>query len=58
MFGNSDVKYFNFLGKILGKAMYEGITLEPKFADFFLRRLIGKPNTLNDLKSLDPELYK
>ena len=38
--------------------MYEGITLEPKFADFFLRRLIGKPNTLNDLKSLDPELYK
>jgi len=22
--------------------MYEGITLEPRFADFFLRRLIGK----------------
>lgn len=33
--------------------MYEGITLEPKFADFFLRKLIGKGNSLNDLKSLD-----
>lgn len=38
--------------------MYEGITLEPKFADFFLRKLIGKQNSLNDLKSLDPELFK
>lgn len=38
--------------------MYEGITLEPRFADFFLRRLIGKSNSLNDLRSLDPELFK
>lgn len=38
--------------------MYEGITLEPRFAEFFLRRLIGKQNSLNDLKSLDMELYK
>lgn len=37
--------------------MYEGITLEPRFAEFFLRRLIGKQNSLNDLKSLDPELF-
>jgi len=29
LFGNMDIKYYNFLGKILGKAMYEGITLEP-----------------------------
>ena len=42
LFGKNDVKYFEFLGRILGKAMYEGIILEPKFADFFLRKLIGK----------------
>ena len=58
LFAKNDVNYFNFLGRLLGKAMYEGITIDPKFADFFLRRLIGKPNTLNDLKSLDPDLYK
>ena len=38
--------------------MYEGITVEPQFADFFLRKLIGKQNSLNDLKSLDEDLYK
>jgi len=38
--------------------MYEGIILEPRFAAFFLRRLIGKSNSLNDLRSLDPELFK
>jgi ubiquitin-protein ligase E3 C len=38
--------------------MYEGITVEPQFADFFLRKLIGKQNSLNDLRSLDEGLYK
>jgi ubiquitin-protein ligase E3 C len=42
LFGNNSANYFLFLGRLLGKAMYEGITLEPRFADFFLRRLIGK----------------
>ena len=56
--GDEGQQYFWFLGRLLGKAMYEGITLEPRFADFFLRRLIGKQNSLNDLKSLDQELYK
>jgi len=53
-----DVKIFHFLGRLLGKAMYEGITVEPQFAEFFLRKLIGKSNTLNDLKSLDEDFYK
>lgn len=42
LFGQYDNKYFQFLGRLLGKAMYDGIILEPKFADFFLRKLIGK----------------
>ena len=58
LFGNNSTNYFLFLGRLLGKAMYEGITLEPRFADFFLRRLIGKQNSLNDLRSLDQELFK
>ena len=58
LFPNNDLNYFSYLGRVLGKAMYEGITLEPKFADFFLRKLIGKQNSLNDLRSLDPDLFK
>jgi len=42
LFPKNDLNYFSYLGRVLGKAMYEGITLEPKFADFFLRKLIGK----------------
>jgi len=37
--------------------MYEGITVEPQFAQFFLKHLMGKQNSLNDLKSLDRELF-
>ena len=42
LFGNNHCQYYEFIGKLLGKSMYEGIILEPKFADFFLRKLIGK----------------
>ena len=44
-----------------GKALYEGITVEPKFAHFFLAHLRGPYNYLNvwhDLATLDAELYK
>jgi ubiquitin-protein ligase E3 C len=50
--------YLTFLGRMLGKAMYEGILVELPFAAFFLSKLRGRPNELNDLSSLDPELYK
>ncbi|KAG0474135.1 hypothetical protein HPP92_015992 [Vanilla planifolia] len=49
--------YFDFLGKLLGKAMYEGILVDIPFALFFLSKLKQKHNYLNDLSSLDPELY-
>ena len=38
--------------------MFEGITVQPQLAHFFLRRLLGKHNGLNELPSLDVELYK
>lgn len=59
LFGKGeDINIYRFLGRLLGKAIYEGITVEPRFADFFLRKLINKPSSLHDLKSLDPDLYK
>lgn len=52
------MNFYRFLGRILGKAVYDGITVAPQFARFFLRKLIGKSNSLNDLESLDHELFK
>ncbi|PSR97874.1 E3 ubiquitin-protein like [Actinidia chinensis var. chinensis] len=52
------LQYFNFLGTVLAKAMFEGILVDIPFATFFLSKLKQKYNYLNDLPSLDPELYR
>lgn len=52
---------FEFLGKVLGKALFENITVQPQFAHFFLSFMSGRYNytgILNDLITLDAELYK
>jgi len=54
-------KLYSFLGRVLGKALYENITIQPRFAPFFLNFMHSKYNFQNmvqDLRSLDPELYK
>ena len=52
------MRYFEFLGRVLGKAMYEGILIEVPFAKFFLAKLLRKFNYYNDLVFLDRQLYK
>lgn len=52
------LQYFEFLGRILGKALLEGILVDIRFAKFFLSKLRTKQNYLHDLPSLDPELYR
>ncbi|CAF4491541.1 unnamed protein product [Rotaria sp. Silwood2] len=52
---------FNFIGKILGKAVYEQIVLDIELAPFFLRHLISRKNLnyscFDDLMFLDRDLY-
>jgi ubiquitin-protein ligase E3 C len=55
---DNHLELYEFLGRVLGKAIYEGIVVQPQFTFFFLRKLLGKVNTLSDLPTLDPELYK
>jgi ubiquitin-protein ligase E3 C len=55
---DNSLELYEFLGRVLGKAMFEGIVVNPNFTFFFLRKLLGKTNTLSDLPTLDPELYK
>eukprot|EP01022_Parablepharisma_sp_SALTPOND_P005760 TRINITY_DN123589_c0_g1_i1.p2 TRINITY_DN123589_c0_g1~~TRINITY_DN123589_c0_g1_i1.p2 ORF type:complete len:288 (+),score=33.75 TRINITY_DN123589_c0_g1_i1:1641-2504(+) len=57
-FKDNHLQYYRFIGKILSKAVYESIVIEPQFADFFLRKMLGKPIDYKDLKSFDSELYK
>jgi len=52
------LSHYEFLGRVLGKAIYESILVEPQFCLPFLNKLLGKQNSLDDLKNLDPEYYK
>jgi hypothetical protein len=56
--GSSHLDHFAFLGRILGKAVYESILIEPQFAGFFLNKLLGRGNYVDDIKSLDIGLYQ
>ncbi|KAI9456329.1 HECT-domain-containing protein [Boletus coccyginus] len=52
------LNWYRFIGRILGKALYEGILVEVAFAGFFLAKWLGKQSFLDDLASLDPDLYQ
>ncbi|KAG0273284.1 hypothetical protein BGZ95_010907 [Linnemannia exigua] len=54
----TQLKHYEFLGRILGKALYEGILIDAAFAGFFLSKCLGQVNYLDDLPSLDPVLYR
>ncbi|PRW45057.1 E3 ubiquitin- ligase UPL6 [Chlorella sorokiniana] len=52
------LRLIEFLGRMLGKAMYEGILVELPLAPFFLKKFRGAYCDINDLPTLDPELYR
>ncbi|KAK7006156.1 HECT-domain-containing protein [Favolaschia claudopus] len=52
-----NLNWYRFIGRIIGKAMYEGILVDIAFAGFFLAKWLGKQSFLDDLASLDPDLY-
>lgn len=54
----SHLDVFEFMGRLLGKALYESTLVEPRFAAFFLNKLLGRPNYVDDLRSLDADLHK
>lgn len=58
------LQLFEFVGKMIGKAVYEGIVVDVPFAPFFLSQVLGKDHStafysyIDELPSLDPELYR
>ncbi|KAG8423789.1 ubiquitin-protein ligase (E3) [Metarhizium acridum] len=63
---NALLRRFEFLGRIVGKCLYEGILVDLAFAGFFLLKWPSAgpkdENTykgnINDLRDMDEELYK
>lgn len=49
--------FFRFIGRIIGKALYEGRVLDCHFSRAVYRRMLGKPVTIKDIESIDPQYY-
>jgi ubiquitin-protein ligase E3 C len=62
-------KQYEFMGRVVGKCLYEGILIDVRFAGFFLLKwaLTGGTTsatnetayrpTLNDMRDMDPDIY-
>lgn len=50
--------FFKFIGRIIGKALYEGRVLDCHFSRAVYKRILGKTVSLKDMETLDLEYYK
>lgn len=50
--------FFKFIGRIIGKALYEGRVLDCHFSRAVYKRILGKTVSLKDMETLDLDYYK
>ncbi|KAF2130849.1 hypothetical protein P153DRAFT_312876 [Dothidotthia symphoricarpi CBS 119687] len=50
--------FFKFIGRIIGKALYEGRVLDCHFSRAVYKQMLGKLVNLKDMETLDLEYYK
>ena len=54
VYKDMDIDLFKFLGKVLGKAFFEGIPVETKLSKFLMRVLAHEKFELEDIEDYDP----
>lgn len=52
------LSYFKFVGRVIGKAIYDGRLMDAHFARSLYRQLLGKRVDYKDVEWVDPEYYK
>ncbi|OAF69975.1 hypothetical protein A3Q56_02278 [Intoshia linei] len=55
---NNHLSYFHFVGRLLGLALFNGYYIEGGFSMPFYKCLLRREPLLNDLETIDPDLYK
>ncbi|UZJ54316.1 hypothetical protein CBS101457_003636 [Exobasidium rhododendri] len=50
--------FFKFVGRVIGKAIYDGRLLDAYFTRSFYKHILGKAVDYRDLESIDPEYFK
>jgi len=52
------LQYFELLGKVIAKSLYDGVQLDVHFCSTFYKSLLGAPLSFADLELVDVELFK
>ena len=52
------LSFFKFIGRIIGKAIYDNCFLDCHFTRAVYKRILGQPQSLKDMETLDLEYYK
>lgn len=52
------LSFFKFIGRIIGKAIYDGCFLDCHFSRALYKRILGKQVSLKDMENLDLEYFK
>jgi len=52
------IQFFKFVGRFVGKAIYDSQLLDAYFTRSFYKHMLGLKPTISDVESIDPEYYK
>lgn len=52
------LRFFKFIGRVIGKALYEGRLLDCYFSRAVYKRILGNSVSVKDMESFDPDYYK
>lgn len=52
------LQYFRFVGRVIGKAIYDGRLLDAYFTRSFYKHILGQAPDFRDLEAVDPEYHK
>lgn len=50
--------FFKFIGRVIGKALYEGRALDCHFSRAVYKRILGRPVSIKDMETVDLDYYK
>lgn len=57
-FRQDHLSYFHFVGRVIGIAVFHGAYIDGGFTLPFYKMLLNKQITLDDIESVDPELFR
>ncbi|GAB2225364.1 hypothetical protein Droror1_Dr00006156 [Drosera rotundifolia] len=52
------LSYFKFVGRVVGKALFDGQLLDVHFTRSFYKHILGMKVTYHDIEAIDPDYYK